>query len=216
MEVEMSRRIKPKEKHAHFNEGNLVQFGRSIRKSELWSYVVSFEFSRPKGDVHHVTVVVVVVVVAGRGDGGEHARHPVPAQWSAGAGGDVHHVTVVVVVVVTSTMSLLLLLLLLLQDAVMVENMHDIPYLPSGQLGPEVTSTLAVVCAEVSKVFYPGPVGVQVLAAANHQALAIAKAAGQDVCLLVDSSIFISIHIHIHPYSYPSIQQSIHPMQSIH
>ena len=95
--------------------------------------------------------------------------------------------------------------LLLLQDAVMVENMHDIPYLPSGQLGPEVTSTLAVVCAEVSKVFYPGPVGVQVLAAANHQALAIAKAAGEDVCLLVDPSNNPSIPCN------PSINLFIHP-----
>ena len=32
---------------AHFNEGNLAQFGRSAEK-EFWSYVVKFEFSRPK------------------------------------------------------------------------------------------------------------------------------------------------------------------------
>ena len=101
MEFGMSHRIKPKEKGAHFNEGNLVQFGRSIEKSELWSYVVSFEFSRPKSSSLPVSRTesficitqhtIQAIVVAGRGDGGEHARHPVPARWSAGAGGDVHY-----------------------------------------------------------------------------------------------------------------------------
>ena len=32
----------------HFNEGNLVQFAWSTKNKELWSYVVKFEFSRPK------------------------------------------------------------------------------------------------------------------------------------------------------------------------
>ncbi|XP_041376420.1 uncharacterized protein F13E9.13, mitochondrial-like [Gigantopelta aegis] len=62
-------------------------------------------------------------------------------------------------------------------DAVMIENMHDIPYLHTSQVGPEITSTMSVVCAEVRKVFYPGPVGIQMLAGANHQSMAVAKAA---------------------------------------
>ena len=33
---------------AHFNEGNLAQFGRMPKNKALWSYVVKFEFSRPK------------------------------------------------------------------------------------------------------------------------------------------------------------------------
>ena len=45
MEFGMSRRIKPREICEHFNEGNLD--GPSKNK-ELWSYVMSFEFSRPK------------------------------------------------------------------------------------------------------------------------------------------------------------------------
>ena len=59
-----------------------------------------------------------------------------------------------------------------------MENMHDIPYIQSSQMGPEVTSVMSIVCHEVKKVFSCGPVGVQVLAGANTQAMAVAKAAG--------------------------------------
>ena len=34
--------------NAHFNEGNVGAIWTVRRKIELWSYVVSFEFSRPK------------------------------------------------------------------------------------------------------------------------------------------------------------------------
>ena len=34
--------------NAHFNEGNVGAIWTDRRKIELWSYVVSFEFSRPK------------------------------------------------------------------------------------------------------------------------------------------------------------------------
>ncbi|PVD20677.1 hypothetical protein C0Q70_18835 [Pomacea canaliculata] len=64
------------------------------------------------------------------------------------------------------------------EDAVLVENMHDIPYLHTNAVGPEVTAAMSVVCSEVRKVFAPKPVGVQVLAGANRQALAVALAAG--------------------------------------
>ena len=37
--IELSQR----EIYAHFNEGNLAQFGRSAENMELWSYVVNFE-----------------------------------------------------------------------------------------------------------------------------------------------------------------------------
>ena len=42
--VELNQR----EMCARFNEGNLAQFRRSTENKELWSYVVKFEFSRPK------------------------------------------------------------------------------------------------------------------------------------------------------------------------
>ncbi|XP_059141215.1 uncharacterized protein F13E9.13, mitochondrial-like [Physella acuta] len=63
-------------------------------------------------------------------------------------------------------------------DGIIVENMHDIPYLHSSQVGPEVTSVMSVVCHEVKRIFSHAPVGVQVLAGANKEALAVAKAAG--------------------------------------
>ena len=42
MEFGMSRRIKPKEKYVH------ISMKEILRNLELWSYVVSFEFGRPK------------------------------------------------------------------------------------------------------------------------------------------------------------------------
>ena len=61
-------------------------------------------------------------------------------------------------------------------DAVLLENMHDVPYLRGG-VGPEITAAMTAVAAHVSEVF-PGPVGVQVLAGANREAVAVALAAG--------------------------------------
>ena len=75
----------------------------------------------------------------------------------------------------------------------MVENMHDIPYLHTSQVGPEVTSVMSVVCREVKKIFTHGPVGVQVLAGANKEALAVAKAAGN-----LNSTTAWSVHRCIH------------------
>jgi membrane complex biogenesis BtpA family protein len=61
-------------------------------------------------------------------------------------------------------------------DAVIVENMHDVPYL-NGGVGPEIVAAMSVVTAAVVAGF-PGRVGVQVLAGADHAALAVALAAG--------------------------------------
>ena len=61
-------------------------------------------------------------------------------------------------------------------DAVMLENMHDAPYLP-GRVGPEITAAMAVIAARV-KQRMDCPVGVQILAGANREALAVAVAAG--------------------------------------
>jgi membrane complex biogenesis BtpA family protein len=63
-------------------------------------------------------------------------------------------------------------------DGLMVENMHDTPYL-RGRVGPEVVAALAVVCRAVKEEGRL-PTGVQVLAAANAEALAVAHAAGLD------------------------------------
>ncbi|HEX8294470.1 MAG TPA: BtpA/SgcQ family protein [Pyrinomonadaceae bacterium] len=63
-------------------------------------------------------------------------------------------------------------------DALMVENMHDVPYLRGG-VGPEVVAAMAVVARAVkSEAGLPG--GVQILAGANVEAVAVAHAAGLD------------------------------------
>ena len=63
-------------------------------------------------------------------------------------------------------------------DGLMVENMHDTPY-TRGRVGPEVVAALAVIAREV-KIQTRLPVGVQVLAGANLEAMAVAHAAGLD------------------------------------
>lgn len=63
------------------------------------------------------------------------------------------------------------------KDAIMVENMHDIPYL-NRQVGPEIVASMSVVCNEVKKEANDLPCGIQILAGANKEALAVAKAAG--------------------------------------
>lgn len=68
-------------------------------------------------------------------------------------------------------------LFLFSQDAIMVENMHDIPYL-NRQVGPEIVASMSVVCNEVKKEANDLPCGIQILAGANKEALAVAKAAG--------------------------------------
>lgn len=64
-------------------------------------------------------------------------------------------------------------------DGVLVENMHDIPYIQSKYMGPEVTASMTRICTEVRKIL-PSKIkcGVQVLAGGNNEAIAIAQAAG--------------------------------------
>lgn len=61
-------------------------------------------------------------------------------------------------------------------DGLLIENMHDVPYL-NGRVGPEVTAAMTAVGVAV-RAAAPLPLGVQVLAAANRQAVAIALACG--------------------------------------
>ncbi len=64
-------------------------------------------------------------------------------------------------------------------DALIVENMHDLPYVQNP--GPEILTTMSLACDQVRRNFpKEKPVGVQVLAGANQGALAIALAAGLD------------------------------------
>ena len=61
-------------------------------------------------------------------------------------------------------------------DGLLIENMHDRPYL-KGAVGPEIVAALAVVGREVRRAV-PLPLGVQVLAGANQAALAVALGCG--------------------------------------
>ncbi|KAH8297765.1 hypothetical protein KR054_008914 [Drosophila jambulina] len=62
-------------------------------------------------------------------------------------------------------------------DAVLIENMHDIPYIPERLLGPEIVACMTRLGQAVREVIpKETPCGVQVLACGNKQALAIAKA----------------------------------------
>jgi membrane complex biogenesis BtpA family protein len=61
-------------------------------------------------------------------------------------------------------------------DAVILENMHDRPYL-KGAVGPEIVAAMTLAGCEVRRAV-PLPLGVQVLAAANREALAVAHAIG--------------------------------------
>jgi uncharacterized protein len=60
--------------------------------------------------------------------------------------------------------------------AVMIENMHDRPYLKRA-VGPEIVAAMAAIGREVRRAV-DVPLGVQVLAAANREALAVAHACG--------------------------------------
>lgn len=62
--------------------------------------------------------------------------------------------------------------------AVAIENMHDRPYL-SGAVGPEITAAVTVIGREVKRACAL-PLGIQVLAGANREALAAAHACGAD------------------------------------
>ena len=60
-------------------------------------------------------------------------------------------------------------------DALLVENMGDVPYL-KGEVAPETLAAVTLATAEV--VSRGAPVGLQVLAAANLQAMAVAAVTG--------------------------------------
>ena len=60
-------------------------------------------------------------------------------------------------------------------DAIMIENMHDRPYIKGG-VGPEITAAMTAIAYEV-KLASQLPCGIQILAGANREALSVALAA---------------------------------------
>jgi membrane complex biogenesis BtpA family protein len=63
-------------------------------------------------------------------------------------------------------------------DAIAIENMHDTPYLKRN-VGEEITSLMSIIGYEI-KNRTQIPVGIQILAGANRQAIAAAHSAGLD------------------------------------
>ncbi|MEA2103375.1 MAG: BtpA/SgcQ family protein [Candidatus Cloacimonadota bacterium] len=63
-------------------------------------------------------------------------------------------------------------------DGILLENMHDVPYL-NRNVGPEITAAMAVIALRVKQITNL-PCGIQILAGANREAVAVAKAANLD------------------------------------
>jgi len=59
-----------------------------------------------------------------------------------------------------------------------IENMHDVPYL-RGSVGPEIVAAMTIIARAVKEASGL-PCGIQILAGANHEALAVAHAASLD------------------------------------
>jgi uncharacterized protein len=62
--------------------------------------------------------------------------------------------------------------------ALMIENMHDIPYVQHP--GPEITAAISVLAHAVKQALPALPLGIQILAGGNRQALSAALSAGAD------------------------------------
>ncbi len=62
-------------------------------------------------------------------------------------------------------------------DAIIVENMHDRPYVHGDALGPEIVAAMTRVGCEVRRAV-DVPLGVQILSGGNRHALAVAYAIG--------------------------------------
>ena len=63
-------------------------------------------------------------------------------------------------------------------DGLIIENMHDVPYL-RGEVGPEIVAAMTAIATEVKEECRL-PVGIQILAGANLEAMAVAHAASLD------------------------------------
>jgi len=63
-------------------------------------------------------------------------------------------------------------------DGIIIENMHDVPYL-KGEVGPEIVAAMTAIGIEVKNQCQL-PVGIQILAGANIEAMAVAHAADLD------------------------------------
>ena len=75
-------------------------------------------------------------------------------------------------------------------DAVLIENMHDRPYLGGG-IGAEIVACMSAVCAAV-RAAVDCPIGVQILGGGSREAVAVAHATGLD---FVRAEGFVFAHV---------------------
>lgn len=75
-------------------------------------------------------------------------------------------------------------------DAVLIENMHDAPYLMR-RVGPEIVAGMSAVAGEVRRAV-SCPVGIQILAGVNDAAVAVAHACGL-VFVRAEGFVFASV-----------------------
>ncbi|EYB84828.1 hypothetical protein Y032_0309g2073 [Ancylostoma ceylanicum] len=80
-------------------------------------------------------------------------------------------------------------------DGIIVENMHDIPYVKP-PIGPEITAAMSLACKTVTETLGPRRekmlLGVQILAGANKEALAVAHCNDFD---LIRAECFVFSHV---------------------
>lgn len=76
-------------------------------------------------------------------------------------------------------------------DAVLIENMHDAPYI-DGRQGPEITAAMTAAACAIRAALPKLPLGVQVLSRGHQEALAVALAAG---CQFIRCENFVFAHI---------------------
>ncbi|MCI0675617.1 MAG: BtpA/SgcQ family protein [Phycisphaerales bacterium] len=76
-------------------------------------------------------------------------------------------------------------------DAIIIENMHDAPYLRR-DVGPEITAAMTMIGCAVREQMSERPLGVQILAGANCAALAVAHACGGEF-IRAEGFVFASI-----------------------
>ncbi|XP_036141448.1 uncharacterized protein F13E9.13, mitochondrial isoform X2 [Monomorium pharaonis] len=63
-------------------------------------------------------------------------------------------------------------------DGILIENMHDVPYIKQKDISPEIITMMTRICTEVRRITPQNiACGVQILAGCNKEAIAVAKAA---------------------------------------
>ena len=60
------------------------------------------------------------------------------------------------------------------QDSILIENMHDLPYL-NRTVGPEITAAMTLASNVMKSMATNIPCGIQILAGCNKEAMAVAK-----------------------------------------